>query len=287
MKVEATARIEGIFAHAVAMDNRGLKNIIYCVDSDIYIVNFDYSMILRFSLSKTEASFETAISFNANEYDSREFEFTEDDAGSKIVFTSFSSAEAFQRKKICRSTNTGPAAEDISKLHSQLKKEAKDRKYTKRMFYLSGECVPLLDENLSHTEISVENSTLILRQRNVYTGTIIEISPNRKLGSFEMEAPLDDMPPIALKTKDFMSLFGIRKTLAFTPTEDFLMVGDPKKSDFDGILALCTYDTIIDLYQNANQRRDDANGREEQKTRSSEQKADRPHKKTKRRRRLS
>ena len=70
-----------------------------------------------------------------------------------------------------------------------------------------------------------------------------------------------EMPPIALKTKDFISLFNIQKSLAFIPTEDFLSVKDPQKDDFDGVLALCKYDMIIDLY---NKKGGEEDGRKEQ-----------------------
>ena len=85
------------------------------------------------------------------------------------------------------------------------------------------------------------------------------------------------MPPIALKTKDFISLFNVQKSLAFSPTEDFLAVKDPQKDDFDGVLALCKYDMIIDLY---NKKGGEEDGRKEQETGSGEQEADRPPVKT-------
>lgn len=268
MKIKASSRVEGIFAHAVAMDNRGLKNIIHCVGSNVFIVNFDHSMILRFSLRQSEVSFETPVSFNANEYDSPEFTFTTDEEGGKIVF--HTASKEYTRKKICRTGMSGPDANDIRKVYRQLKREAEESEY---LFYVSDDCIPLLEEGLSHTEISVENSALILRQRNVYTGTIVEIG-SASSGFFTLDKLPKHLPPIALKTKDFMSLFTVRKSLAFIPTKDFVLVKDSKKDDFEGVLALCKYDMIIDLYQSEE---GENNGREEQETGASEQAADRPH----------
>lgn len=280
MRVKATSRIEGIFSHAVAMDNRGIKNMVHCVASNIFVVNFDYSMILRFSLRRSETSFESPVSFNANEYDSPDFSFTEDDEGGKIIFHNISGSKEYHRKKICRTTNSGPDAKDISKLYRQLKKKAEESEY---LFHLSNECVPLLEEGLSHTEISVEKSALVIRQRNVYTGTVIEITPIRESGfSLATDKLPKSMAPFALKTKDFASLFIGYKTLTFVPTEDFIMVKD-QKGDFDGILSLCTYDAIIDLFQDESEVSDD--GREKQEARSSEQETDRSSEKTRRRRR--
>ncbi len=266
--VSVNKRIEGIFAQAVAMDNRGIKNMIHCIGDNIYVVNFDYSMILRFSLRQSEARFEVPISFNANEYDSPQFTFEITPDGSKIVF--YTVEKEFTRRKICYTKSVSPNAEDIDKLYQELKKKGEQSQY---LFYLSADCVPLLEEDLSHVEISVENSSLILRQRNIYTGTIVEVESNEK-GFFTVNRLPKEMPPIALKTKDFTSLFNIQKSLAFIPTEDFLVVKDPQKDDFDGVLALCKYDMIIDLYNG--EKGGDEGGRKEQETGTSQQEADRP-----------
>jgi hypothetical protein len=265
--VSVNKRIEGIFAQAVAMDNRGIKNMIHCIDDDIYVVNFDYSTILRFSLRQSEARFEVPISFNANEYDSPQFTFEITPDGSKIVFRTV--GKEFTRRKICYTKSVSPNAEDIDRLYQELKKKAEQSQY---LFYLSADCVPLLEEDLSHVEISVENSSLIVRQRNIYTGTIVEVESNDK-GFFTVNKLPKEMPPIALKTKDFTSLFNIQKSLAFIPTEDFLLVKDPQKDDFDGVLALCKYDMIIDLY---NKKGGEEDGRKEQEKGSGEQEVDRP-----------
>lgn len=269
--VSVNKRIEGIFAQAVAMDNRGIKNMIHCIGDNIYIVNFDYSMILRFSLRQSEARFEVPISFNANEYDSPNFTFEITENGSEIVFRTVE--KEFTRRKICYTKSVSPTAEDIDRLYQELKKKAEQSQY---LFYLSADCVPLLEEDLSHVEISVENSALILRQRNIYTGTIVEVESNEK-GFFTVNRLPKEMPPIALKTKDFTSLFNIQKSLAFIPTEDFLAVKDSQKDDFDGVLALCKYDMIIDLY---NKKGGEEDGRKEQETGTSQQEADRPPVKT-------
>lgn len=276
--VSVNKRIEGIFAQAVAMDNRGIKNMIHCIGDNIYVVNFDYSMILRFSLRQSEARFEVPISFNANEYDSPQFTLEITPDGSKIVFRTVEKeftrrkiCYTITRRKICYTKSVSPNAEDIDKLYQELKKKAEQSQY---LFYLSADCVPLLEEDLSHVEISVENSSLILCQRNIYTGTIVEVESNEK-GFFSVNKLPKEMSPIALKTKDFTSLFNIQKSLAFVPTEDFLFVKDPQKDDFDGVLALCKYDMIIDLY-NKDEKGGDEDGRKEQETGTSQQEADRP-----------
>ena len=244
MKTLVNSRIEGIFSYAMAMDNRGIKNIIHCIGSSIYIVNFDYSMILHFSLRQNEISFDSPISFNANDYDSPDFSIEKNDDGEEVIIFRTTSKE-YERKKICKSDESILDAKTIAKTFHRLQKEAKKSEY---LFYLSSECISLLEEDLSHIEISVRASKLKLCQRNVYSGTIIEVIPKSASGFFTIDKLPETLSPIALKTKDFTSLFVTCKSLSFVPTNEFVWVRDSKKDDFEAVVALCKYDAIIDLY---------------------------------------
>jgi len=262
--MKVTTRIETIFAHAVAMDNRGMKNMIHCIGSNIFIVNFDYSMMLRFSLRKSETVFASPISFNANDYESPDFTWSEKDG--EIIF--HTQAKEYERKKICRGNATGPNATEIRKTYHRLKHEGEE---SPLLFNLSNECCGLLDEELSHVEISAEDSTLILRQRNVYTGTMVEVS-KKDDGLISVDQLPKSMGPFAMRTQDFLSLFLIHRSLVFIPTEDFILVKD-QKEDFDGVISLCRYDMIINLHDDGKER---DHGRQEQKARPGESSIDRP-----------
>lgn len=241
-KITVRDRIKGIFAYCLEMDNRGVKNIIHCIGSNIYIVNFDYSMILRFSLRRIRTNFDSPISFNANKYKSLNFGFTEDEDGNNTVFISHS--EPHKRKKNHGSSDSKLDIEAIKKQYRRLIEKAKNNDYT---FFLSDGIIPLLEKDLSHTEISVENSKLIIRQRNIYTGDLIEITRKDSVFLTVNKLPAN-RPPYALKTEDFMRLFAISKSLEFIPTENFLVVKDAVRDDFDGVLSFCTYDGLNDYY---------------------------------------
>ncbi len=251
--MKVSTRLENIFSIAVAMDNRGLKNTIHCVGPSVYIINFDHSMILRFRLRKSEVAFEDPISFNANDYDSSNFDVKE----GKIVFKTGS--DNYERKKIC-----GMADYDIKGIQKTYREHFKQGEDSSTLFYLSAECCELLDENLSHTEISVEAGKLILRQRNIYAGTIVEVTP-KIAGMLTTDQLPESFGPVGLKTRDFISLFTFYKSLAFIPTENLIIVKDHRKEDFDGILAFCQYDEIINLHPEG----DEKSGRKKQKVRRS------------------
>lgn len=256
MKVKVNTRIESIFSYAVAMDNRGLRNTIHCIGPHVFIVNFDHSMILRFSLRRNEAEFSSPVSFNANDYDSPRFEVAE----GKIIFKTTDGQ--YERKKIC--APAGYNAQDIRKLYRAHYRAAAAAAKNDFLFYLSRECCTLLEESLSHTEISVEEGKLILRQRNIYTGTIIEVT-TKSTGFLEEENLPESFGPVGVKTKDFMSLFTLHDSLAFIPVEDFLAVNDYRKKDFDGLMAFCKYDEIIKLYGQEEEEGEKENGRKKQK----------------------
>ena len=72
--MKITGQIEQIFAHAVALDqNGGLRNSIYAEGKEIFIMNYDHTVLLRFKLRESENPFSGPISFKANDYDSPEF----------------------------------------------------------------------------------------------------------------------------------------------------------------------------------------------------------------------
>jgi len=235
--MKVTARVENIFAHAVAMDSRGLRNTIHCVGTNVFIVNFDHSMILRFPLRRSELQFPEPVSFNANDYDSADFDVVD----GKIVFKTVEGD--YERRKACSLANYD--VHEIRRIYHQLISAATDD----FVFYLSKDVCSLLDEQLSHVELAVVGHGLQLCQRNVYTGTVIQITPRRK-GAFDVdESKLPEVfGPVGLKTKDFTSLFAFCDSLAFHPTADYLVVKDHARRDFDGVLALCKYDEMINLF---------------------------------------
>lgn len=240
MKIKVGNRIENIFAHAVAMDNRGMGNVIHCIGKNIFIVNTDHSAILRFSLRKNEPTFSTPISFNANDYDSPQFEIIDD----KIVF--HTGDGEYERRKYCSMQEAGFGAAQIRRIFRKYHEQLSAFPFS---FYLSSSCCSLLEEQLSHIEILVEGGRLILRQRNIYSGTILEVT-NKTKGLLELDVSTlpETFGPVGLKTKDFTSLFAFHKTITFTPGEDIIYVSDYEKQNFDGILAFCKYDEMIQLY---------------------------------------
>lgn len=233
--------VEQIFATAVALDQSGgLKNTIYAIGSEVFIMNYDHTVILRFRLRENEAKFEHPISFKANDYDSNEFEEKE----GRIIF--HSAQDGYKKKKICGTTDLTP--QEVKELFETYMEGVTEKQTT----VLTKGIVPLMEEGLSHIEFFGEKGeALKMVQRNIYTGGITEITKDQD--GFFKETLTEDFGPVALKTGDFQALFTFQEQLKFQfPTDNegnFIIIKSVKgtKRDMVGIIACCLYDEIINL----------------------------------------
>ena len=233
--------VEEIFAQAVALDqNGGLKNTIYAIDGEVYILNYDHTVLLRFLLRKNEVCFDAPIAFKANDYDSNVFEQRD----GRIVF--FSEAGAYARKKICGTGDLQP--DEVRALFDQYTTD----KTPRQKVQLTREVLTLLDDSLSHIEFRGEaGASIQLIQRNIYSGGIIEIQKSNK-GIFK-DKLAEDFGPVAMKTEDFRAMFQFLDVLNFEfPSrgkEDFILIqsADRNVRDMTGVVACCLYDEIIEI----------------------------------------
>lgn len=229
-------RIESIFSHAVAMDQSGrLRNTIYVKNKEVYILNSDRTVMLRFILPSSASPFKNPVSFRASDYDSNTF-YEED---GKIVFVSKSGDMV--RKKSCSTPDLDP--DGAAELFSGFSPVKNNR------FQIHKNIIPLLDENLSHIEFKGTEGDLSVVQRNIYDGTVIEIEKEKESG-FGVVSNDDinsDFGPLGLRTPDFLALFAFNDSLTFSFPEGSQfgfcrVVG--RNFKMSGIIALCLYDEM-------------------------------------------
>lgn len=239
-----TGQIEQIFAQAVALDqNGGLRNTIYADKREVYILNYDHTVLLRFRLRSHESPFTEPISFRANDYDSNEFE----EVDGKIVF--LTEQNGFQRKKSC-----GRAEYNPDEVKSLFRTYLSEQSEASESVTLNKSVLSLLDADLSHIEFSaVEGGTLTMLQRNIYSGGVIEIK--EKTDGMFNNIMKDGFGPVGIKTNDFTSLFAFQDTLKFEfPSrgkEDYVIIRSIQKDkrDMVGLIACCLYDEIIKIQE--------------------------------------
>lgn len=223
----------------------------------------DGTVLLKFRLRKSETTFQNPISFRANDYDSRNFY----EEKGKIVFVTENGR--FQRKKSCGTPDATP--DEIETLFKQYSENGEC------VSKISNDILSLLDESLSHIELSGNKQGMILIQRNIYSGSYLEITRKEKKGlgiSTDEDNFPEDIKPIGIRTNDFIALFSFCSLIEFRFGTDLSYVKfkslDPR-IDMEGIIALCTYDelgTISTCEGGRNGRR------EEQKNRRGECKPD-------------
>lgn len=232
------SRIEDIFSHAVALEQSGrMKNKIYALNNSIFIMNFDRTVLLRFLLRKNETSFKNPVSFWANDYDGNQFY---EEAG-KIIF--IQENDGFVRKKSCGTPEESP--EDIDALFNSFSIPENN------ILRLPKTILELMDENLSHIEISTVEKQLFFIQQNIYSGARIEIT--RKAGKgFDITNIQDsiqsDFGPIGMRTGDFAALFSFSNNISFqfnNGLSDYCyVVNKDRRCEMEGFVSHCLYDEL-------------------------------------------
>lgn len=228
MKIDIVTEL--IFSQAVSLSQNGkMKSIIHCGEEEIFIQNMDNTILLRF---QSPQKFVESFSFYANDYESSLMEVKE----RKIAFVSTSGS--WKKIKTCAAPKTTRA---------EILKVWKDHKPNKEYpFHLNKEICSFLEENLSHIEIEKRRGKLKLVQRDIYSGSRIEIQANdAKEFLLDMNETKFSFDPIGIRTVDFMALFSLVDSMVFyfQPEKNWLYF-ESQETIMDGILSTCLYDEL-------------------------------------------
>lgn len=228
---------QSIFAYAVGLEQGGRNsNTIFCSGKVVFILNVDRTVLLRFSIRES-SKFNAPVSFNANDYDSAEFE----ERDGVIAFRRKSESGTYERTKSCRVPNLN--FQDVEDVYDQF-------------FRLSDGCpsvslgqdlLSLLEENLSHVEFSSYDGRLKIVQRDIFSGSLVEII-KRDVGLSLAEADRlpDRLGPFGMRTKDLFALFNDfnpKVTLYFPADEDYFLISGIH-GGMTGIVSKCFYDEM-------------------------------------------
>lgn len=234
---QVTKRLEAIFAHAVALSQSGrLKNKIYVIEKSVFIKGSENTVLLHFPLPEEQRAFLDSFSFDANDYDSPKIEIKD----GAIIFKQISGH--YNRSKICRPSEDTP--KEISSLFRQYPE------LSGGSVAITKDILALLEDGLSHMEISIEDGDLKIIQRDIYSGVIIEIGNNNVKGlnlqSDEIRKGYD-FPPIGIKTKDFIALFSFNDVLHFrfpAENESHYCTVEGRNLYMKGVISLCLFDGL-------------------------------------------
>lgn len=231
---------ERIFSYACALDQSGRqKNIITGYENTIYVINADKTILLRFEVNDT-LPLKHPITFFANDYDSPDFNINNE----RIVF--IQKGEEWVRSKICKAPNI--AFFDIDAMFFKFYGEGIDD--FPFFFTFPKLETELLDTNLSHMEFVVGNGEVSILQRDIFSGTIIELKKKKRgegLGIVVHKDSLPEgtLPTIGMRTNDFLGMFYFNDRIKIHVPEEkgyFFIQGE--HNSMLGIVAGCLYDDI-------------------------------------------
>lgn len=227
-------RIEMIFATAVALQQDGrFRSTIHCSGKMIHIMNQDMTVILRFPIRQYETEFKHPVSFSANDYDSKDFE----EQDGKICF--IKSDGDYTRVKSCKIPDS--EGMDPRTLFHKIPLNKENRVGIKKG--ITG----LLNDDLSHIEISCVDGQLQVVQRNIFSGAVIKIQKRDGRKGLIDDDSIADFAPMAMRTNDFMALFTFLNEIDFyfSPKGGFVYVrGESGKIKMDGIVSKCIYEEM-------------------------------------------
>ena len=225
-------KIERIFSHAVALDQSSrMKNTIYCFNRIVFILNNEGTVMLRFIIPSLSTAFSNPISFKADDYESGKFQ----EKDGKVIFTCI--GDEFTRSKCCKTPSL--TFTDVEKIWESLIKSQPHSTFTIHKKSLS-----LLEEDLSHLEISSKEKSLVIVQRDIFSGTVITLT--RRKAGLDQHKPDNitrDFDPVGIRTGDFMALYSFQDSIQFGVTNQpgyFLL----KDGDMEGVVAHCLYDQL-------------------------------------------
>jgi len=230
VKIEGTTEL--MFAQAVALAQNGkMKSTIHCGGREIFILNMDNTIWLRF---QSPQDFPEPFSFFANDYESPRIRVEQ----GKIVFVT--NQNGMRRTKVC-----APPKMTFVEAKAIWDKFQPGRDLS---VTLQKEMAALLDDGLSHIEIGKVNGEPVkLLQRDIYNGARVEVERNASGGSLlDVDDETAEFGPIGIRTVDFNALFSFTDALTwfFQPEGKPWAFIEDNTGALSGVIGLCLYDEL-------------------------------------------
>lgn len=231
------SEVSELFAYAAALDQQGKqKNSIFCFKDVIYILNYDKTIVMKFWISSN--LFDSPIGFFANDYDSPQFYIE----GDKIVF--LKKEGGLERKKYCK-----PPDQDFAYAEAIFNKFYPENLKELSVLSLTKNVIDLLDDSLSHIEFVGRDKKIQILQRDIYTGSLIEIKKLKSgVGVTDGQDSISDFEPLGMRYNDFSALFAFmddtdQLKFYFNCDKSYFVV-EGIRSSMKAIVAGCLYDDI-------------------------------------------
>lgn len=231
MKIQITKRTELMMAQAVALAQNGrMKSHIHGSGSELYVANMDNTIVLSFT---PDMVFQAALDFFANDYESPNIELE----GGQVSF--ITTHGAYKQKKTCGCPKT--TFNEVRDIYAKFKDFDQSAPIV-----LNKDILSLLSDDLSHVELHSKNGSLMVMQKNIYTGGRIEIiGAAESNGLIKLNALPAGFKPMGLRTADLTALFSFTHTLTLYPQQGKnWMAFKDSEGVMVGVIATCVYDEL-------------------------------------------
>lgn len=217
---------EKIFSQGIAIEQRGLlKSTVYGKGNIVFILNMDSTLLFRFNVTD---NFIKPFGFYLNDYSGREFDIENDN-----TVTFLSKCGNYKKKKKVQGVKYNFS--DIEKFWGQYTFEKKDS------IILNSNLISLLEEGLSHVEFIIKSGIVQIKQRDIFSGTMVDIQVNT---DDLFSSPIEYEGVFGLRTNDLRGLFLYSDSLTFYFNKGFVLC----ESDlFECLVSHCLYDDIPEL----------------------------------------
>jgi len=225
---------EWIFETAVALEKDiKMRNAVLCRGSNIWIVNFDRTLILKYPI---KGIFKNDVSFYASDYDASNF--VEEDG--TLHFVKYYGE--YERKKISSAMFT---LTDID-IESLWKKLSIRKPYDVE-FTMSEKMISLFSDDLTHVEVRIsEDKRIQFVQRDIFSGSIVYVKKKNKPGLLAdpNEKVTKIVEPFAIRLQDLSALLYKEGNVKFHLSEKCPGRCHIQASRFEAIVSWCVYDEL-------------------------------------------
>ena len=225
---------EWIFETAVALEKDiKMRNAVLCRGSNVWIVNFDRTLILKYPI---KGIFKNDVSFYSSEYDSSNFI----EEGGSLQFIKY--YDGYERKKVSSAMFTLTDF-DID----QLWKELLVKKPYDVEFSMSEKVISLFRDDLSHIEVQISpEKKIVFVQRDIFSGNIVYVKKRDKPGLLAdpNEKVLKVVEPFAIRINDLAAILYKEGNVKFHLSEKSPGRCHIQASKFEAIVSWCVYDEL-------------------------------------------
>lgn len=230
-KVEVSKRLELIFSQAAALSQAGrFRSEIYVMPGEVFMANGDGTVVMRFEAPFAKNSF----AFKTDDYDSSTVKVGADGSVSFVT-----QANGWTREKTPQTISLEKGKE-IKKAWKSLTKQ----KVSEISFTFHRDRLSLLEERMSHLEISSYDGRILLLQRDIYSGTIVRVWEDGSSDGLGIKKR-PDFGPVALRTGDFLALFAFQSQITLNLFEDWAYAQGGAQPPYEAVLGTCIFDEMV------------------------------------------